>query len=58
MLYQQLSVISYICDKDMVYMILINSYLYLIKVARCSFVVKVFAHGAMGRWIDPSWLTH
>ena len=24
--------------------------------ARCSSVVRVFAHGAMGRWIDPSWV--
>ena len=23
--------------------------------ARCSSVVRVFAHGAIGRWIDPSW---
>ena len=23
--------------------------------ARCSFVVRAFAHGAMGRRIDPSW---
>ena len=23
--------------------------------ARCSFVVKVFAHGVMGLRIDPSW---
>ena len=23
--------------------------------ARCSSVVRAFAHGAMGRWIDPSW---
>ena len=23
--------------------------------ARCSSVVRVFAHGAMGRQIDPSW---
>ena len=23
--------------------------------ARCSFVVRAFAHGAMGRQIDPSW---
>ena len=22
--------------------------------ARCSSVVRAFAHGAMGRWIDPS----
>ena len=22
---------------------------------RCSSVVRAFAHGAMGRWIDPSW---
>ena len=28
----------------------------LLKVgARCSSVVRVFAHGAMGRQIDPSW---
>ena len=26
--------------------------------ARCSFVVRVFAHGAMGSRIDPSWWTH
>ena len=25
--------------------------------ARCSSVVRAFAHGAMGRWIDPSWWT-
>ena len=23
--------------------------------ARCSSVVRAFAHGAMDRWIDPSW---
>ena len=23
--------------------------------ARCSSVVRVFAHRAMGCWIDPSW---
>ena len=23
--------------------------------ARCSSVVRAFAHDAMGRWIDPSW---
>ena len=22
---------------------------------RCSSMVRVFAHGAMGHWIDPSW---
>ena len=22
---------------------------------RCSSVVRAFAHGAMGHWIDPSW---
>ena len=27
----------------------------LIEGARCSSVVRAFAHGAMGRWIDPSW---
>ena len=26
-----------------------------IKGARCSSVVRAFAHGAMGRPIDPSW---
>ena len=26
--------------------------------ARCSSVVRVLAHGAMGRRIDPSWWTH
>ena len=26
--------------------------------ARCSSVVRAFTHGAMGRRIDPSWLTH
>ena len=24
--------------------------------ARCSSVVRAFAHGAMGRWIDPPWV--
>ena len=26
--------------------------------ARCSSVVRAFAHGAMGRPNDPSWWTH
>ena len=26
--------------------------------ARCSSVVRAFAHGMMGRRIDPSWWTH
>ena len=26
--------------------------------ARCSSVVRAFAHGAMGHRIDPSWWTH
>ena len=26
--------------------------------ARCSSVVRAFAHGTMGRRIDPSWWTH
>ena len=26
--------------------------------ARCSSVVRAFAHGAMGRRIDPSWWTN
>ena len=28
--------------------------LYFVPGARCSSVVKAFAHGAMGRWIYPS----
>ena len=32
--------------------------IYLFVGARCSSVVRAFAHGAMGRRIDPSWLTH
>ena len=27
----------------------------LVRGARCSSVVRAFAHGAMGRQIDPSW---
>ena len=26
--------------------------------ARCSSAVRAFAHGAMGRLVDPSWWTH
>ena len=26
--------------------------------ARCSSVVRAFAHGVLGRGIDPSWWTH
>ena len=26
--------------------------------ARCSSVVRAFAHGTMGHHIDPSWWTH
>ena len=29
--------------------------MYMLKGARCSSVVRAFAHGAMGRRIDPSW---
>ena len=28
---------------------------FVVKGARCSSVVRAFAHGAMGRQIDPSW---
>ena len=28
---------------------------YVLTGARCSSVVRAFAHGAMGRWIDLSW---
>ena len=30
----------------------------LVQGARCSSVVRAFAHGAMGRRIDPSWDGH
>ena len=26
--------------------------------ARCSSVVRAFAYGVLGCWIDPSWWTH
>ena len=32
--------------------------IYLFVGARCSSVVRAFAHGAMGRRIDPSWWTY
>ena len=32
-----------------------NVFLYYLRGARCSSVVRAFAHGAMGRRIDPSW---
>ena len=32
-----------------------NFQLHVIRGARCSSVVRAFAHGAMGRRIDPSW---
>ena len=43
--------------------ILITTSKYLVEArtrgrARCSFVVRAFAHGAMGHRIDPSWWTH
>ena len=30
-------------------------YMFVLVGARCSSVVRAFAHGAMGRWIDLSW---
>ena len=33
----------------------IHSFIHSFVGARCSSVVRVFAHGAMGRRIDPSW---
>ena len=39
-----------------IYFILFYLFFYLfLGGARCSSVVKAFAHGAMGRRIDPSW---
>ena len=35
-----------------------HTHILLYKGARCSSVVRAFAHGAMGRRIDPSWWTH
>ena len=31
------------------------NYVSVVYGARCSSVVRVFAHGAMGRRVDPSW---
>ena len=39
------------------YVLLAKAFL-LVYIARCSSVVRAFAHGVMGRWIDPSWWTH
>ena len=33
----------------------ISLYIFTKRGARCSSVVRAFAHGAMGRRIDPSW---
>ena len=36
----------------------LSSYIHFIIVhlgARCSSMVRAFAHGAMGHWINPSW---
>ena len=33
-------------------------FVFILMGARCSSVVRVFAHGAMGHRIDPSWWTH
>ena len=40
------------CHKVLFYMA--NKFLQFYLRARCSSVVRAFAHGAMGRWIDPS----
>ena len=37
--------------------VLFNDVLIIFR-ARCSYLVRAFAHGAMGRWIDPSRWTH
>ena len=34
---------------------LCNKCIYTVEGARCSSVVRAFAHGAMGRQMDPSW---
>ena len=34
---------------------LLSFFIVLRRGARCSSVVRAFAHGAMGRRIDPSW---
>ena len=36
----------------------IKSWVLFESAARCSSVVRAFAHGAMGRQIDPSWWTY
>ena len=42
-------------QKKLVYLTIYESYR---KGARCSSVFRAFAHGAMGRRIDPSWSNH
>ena len=40
-----------------IYLTFWNCYVFSVIIwgARCSSVVRAFAHGAMGRQIDPSW---
>ena len=38
----------HICKYDLIF----------VRGARCSSVVRAFAYGAMGCWIDPSWWKH
>ena len=47
------------CDEssDRSFMVVSLSY-FSFQGVRCSSVIRAFAHGAMNRWIDPSWLTH
>ena len=51
-----------ICNKQKYAVLSMSVQMYIIKNktsnftgARCSSVVRAFAHGVMGRWIDPSW---
>ena len=47
-----------LCHTNHAWCILCNVfYTPLMGGARCSSVVRAFAHGVMGRWIDPSWWT-
>ena len=49
-------VYAYMCLCSCMYVHTELNKMFTLKIgARCSSVVRAFAHGAMGRWIDPSW---
>ena len=57
-----LTQMTYLCKQEVTYyLVAIHSLTIYLQMpfqfrgARCSSVVRAFAHGAMGRRIDPSW---